>query len=466
MEEGKGVPTGEGAGATGPWPSPHKPIFCSAHNLLIMDGELEQFYRRPLAGDAPEGEVRTGAAYVRELIKWRQFLKERGRRAWGEVTGADLESYWAALASGHLAPEELARHFSALRQFHRFLAGEGGLSFVPEETITWAPPPAPPTGPEPTPRLTDSEVAALLSGLAEAGPEALDDALEQFYHHLGGERGLAPLTLEAYGRDLQEFRRFVEDRGHNSWAGVSLKDFQDYLGYLEAKGLGARSRGRHLSALRQFYRFLQREGEIGANPVELLTAARLPQKLPQVLGEKEVAALLAAPDPARPLGQRDAALLELLYATGLRVSELVGLKLKQVNLSRGVVRALGKGNKERLVPMVSRAVEKLKVYLAQGRPVLLKGRESPFVFINRLGKPLSRQGFWKILKAYARKAGVRTLSPHTLRHSFATHLLQRGVNLHALQLLLGHANLATTQIYTHLDAARLAEVHQKAHPRS
>jgi integrase/recombinase XerD len=185
-----------------------------------------------------------------------------------------------------------------------------------------------------------------------------------------------------------------------------------------------------------------------------------------VLGEGEVVALLAGPDPATPKGQRDAALLEVLYATGLRVSELVGLTLKQLDLRRGVVRPLGKGSKERVVPMVAKAVEKLELYLAQGRPRLLKGRQSQYLFVNRRGGPLTRQGFWKILKNYARKQGVAGLSPHTLRHSMATHLLSRGANLRVLQLLLGHADLATTQIYTHVDAARLKKAHQKAHPRS
>lgn len=293
----------------------------------------------------------------------------------------------------------------------------------------------------------------------------MDAELEQFFHHLGVERGLAPLTLAAYAQDLQDFRQYGEDRGLSTWEAVDLPLLQSYLTALEARGLSARSRARRLSALRQFFRFLQREEKLAQNPLELLDSPRLPQRLPQVLGEREVAALLAAPDPSTPLGQRDDALLEVLYATGLRVSELVGLTLKQVDLRRGVVRPLGKGNKERLVPMVPRAVDKLKLYLAQGRPALLRGRESPYLFVNRRGGRLSRQGFWKVLKHYARLAGVRDLSPHTLRHSFATHLLSRGANLRVLQLLLGHADLATTTIYTHLDAARLREVHKKAHPR-
>jgi len=293
----------------------------------------------------------------------------------------------------------------------------------------------------------------------------MDAALNQFYQHLGVERGLAPLTVAAYARDLQDFWEFLEGRGRDHWGAVALTDLQDYFVAQEARGLSARSRARRLSALRQFFRFLQREEEVEANPVELLDSPRLPRRLPQVLGEAEVAALLAAPDPGTPTGLRDQALLEVLYATGLRVSELVGLTIKQLDLRRGVVRPLGKGGKERVVPMVAPAVEKVQLYLDQGRPRLLKGRESPYVFINHRGGRLSRQGFWKLLKQYALKAGVKTLSPHTLRHSFATHLLSRGANLRVLQMLLGHADLATTQIYTHLDADRLRQVHRKAHPR-
>jgi len=293
----------------------------------------------------------------------------------------------------------------------------------------------------------------------------MDAELNQFYQHLGVERGLAPLTLAAYAQDLQDFWEFLEARGREQWGAVTLGDLKDYLAALEARGLAACSRARKLSALRQFFRFLEREEAVAANPAELLDSPRLPRRLPKVLGEPEVEALLAAPNPATPAGQRDGALLEVLYATGLRVSELVGLTLKQLDLRRGVVRPLGKGSKERVVPMVAPAVEKLQLYLSQGRPRLLQGRQSPYVFLNRRGGKLSRQGFWKILKNYARELGMRDLSPHTLRHSFATHLLSRGANLRVLQLLLGHADLATTQIYTHLDAARLKEIHRKAHPR-
>jgi integrase/recombinase XerD len=318
-----------------------------------------------------------------------------------------------------------------------------------------------------SPLTANYSLSLLLLGDSGYNDGRMDAALNQFYQHLGAERGLAAHTLSAYAQDLRDFWAFLEGRDCREWAKVTPADLRDYLAALEARGLSARSRARKLSALRQFFRFLEREEHLSGNPAELLDAPRLPRRLPQVLGEAEVEALLNAPDPSTPGGQRDAALLEVLYATGLRVSELVGLTLKQLDLRRGVVRPLGKGSKERVVPMVAAATEKLSLYLAEGRAQLLKGRPSPYVFVNQRGGKLSRQGFWKILKAYALEAGVPTqnLSPHTLRHSFATHLLSRGANLRVLQLLLGHADLTTTQIYTHLDAVRLQEIHRKAHPR-
>ena len=294
----------------------------------------------------------------------------------------------------------------------------------------------------------------------------LDAALEQFVEHLVVERGLAPLTLEAYSSDLAGLRAFLPTLGRERWDQVTLLDLQSFLDHLEGQGTGPRSRARKLSAVRQFFRFLLREGLAANNPLEWLDSPKLPKGLPKVLGLEEVDRLLAAPDPATPLGQRDDAMLELLYATGLRVSELVGLTVPQLDLRRGVVRVQGKGNKERLVPMVFRAVEKVQLYLQHIRPVLLKGQKTQRLFLNRSGRGLSRQGFWKILKGYARQAELPLhLSPHTLRHSFATHLLWRGADLRALQLLLGHADISTTQIYTHLHTARLQEIHQQAHPR-
>ncbi|MFP3867598.1 MAG: site-specific tyrosine recombinase XerD [Desulfobacteraceae bacterium] len=294
----------------------------------------------------------------------------------------------------------------------------------------------------------------------------MDATLEQFYHYLSVERGLAPLTLEAYSQDLEGLRGFLRERGRSAWNSVSVQDLQGFLAYLESQGVGPRSRARKLSAIRQLFRFLQREGQLQTNPLDWLDSPRLPRNLPRVLNLEEVDRLLAAPDPLTPLGQRDDTMLELLYATGIRVSELVGLNLRQLDLRRGVLLVRGKGSKERLVPMVEQAVNKLQLYLAQTRPALLRHQDIPNLFLNRWGRGLSRQGFWKILKGYARQAGLPLdLSPHTLRHSFATHLLWHGADLRALQMMLGHADISSTQIYTHLHAARLQEIHQQAHPR-
>ena len=424
-----------------------------------MDAVLGQYYHHL----ETEGSLAAPAleAYSRDLQDFRDFVRQRERLSWEAVALEDLQIYFKSLEDQRLPGRSLDRRLCALCNFFQFLHQQQMIASNPFEQFYQ---PAP-SIPSPSQVLSKPEIKALLSELLQAGPDYLDEMLEQFYHHLSAERGLAALTLESYSHDLQDFREFLFTLARTSWEEFTLEDLQTYLGALEARGLSARSRARRLSALRQFFRFLVREEKISTNPVELLDSPRLPMKLPNVLGEGEVAALLAATDPTTPLGQRDGALLEVLYATGLRVSELVGLTFKQVDLRRGVVRVRGKGNKERVVPLVAPAVEKLNLYLTQSRPQLIKGRESHYLFLNRRGGPLSRQGFWKILKQYALQAGVRELSPHTLRHSFATHLLSRGANLRVLQLLLGHADLATTQIYTHLDAARLREVHKKAHPR-
>lgn len=424
-----------------------------------MDTAIQKFLHT--VEQDPDLPVSYREAWEQDLRDFCAFLQEKGRSRWQEVTPGDCQAYFQQLAHQDFSLRHLEQRQGALQRFFRFLGEQQVVADNPLATLQ-----GPDQDPVPSQVLSQPELQALLSGLRATGPAYMDELLEQFYHHLGAERGLAPLTLESYAHDLQDFREFLRPLHREAWEEVTLEDFQNYLVSLQSRGLAARSRARRLSALRQFFRFLQREERLPANPVELLDSPRLPLKLPQVLNEQEVEALLAAVDPSTPQGQRDAALLEVLYATGLRVSELVGLTVKQVDLRRGVVRPLGKGHKERLVPMVPQAVEKLKVYLKEGRPRLLKGKDSPFVFVNQRGGGLSRQGFWKILQRHARQAGLGRLSPHTLRHSFATHLLARGANLRVLQLLLGHADLATTQIYTHLDAERLKSAHKKAHPRS
>lgn len=424
-----------------------------------MENTLQQYFRH-LEND-PDLPASAREAWEQDLRDFAIFVHSRGRREWPEVTPEDCQAYVDHLAAQDLSSRQRELRLAALGQFFLFLMEHGLISANPLAVFD---------GPDQeqgaSQILSPTELQALLAGLRAAGPEYMDELLEQFYHHLGAERGLAPLTLESYAHDLQDFREFLRGQKREAWEEATIEDLQHYLSSLQSRGLSARSRARRLSALRQFFRFLQREERLPANPVELLDSPRLPLKLPQVLSEPEVEALLGAVDPSTPQGQRDAALLEVLYATGLRVSELVGLTVKQVDLRRGVVRPMGKGHKERLVPMVPTAVDKLKRYLDEGRPQLLKGKDSLFVFLNRRGGPLTRQGFWKILQRYAQVAGLGRLSPHTLRHSFATHLLGRGANLRVLQLLLGHSDLATTQIYTHLDADRLKSTHKKAHPRS
>jgi len=424
-----------------------------------MDNTLRQYFRR--LEEDPDLPASTREAWGQDLRDFAAFVQGRGRGHWPEVTAEDCQAYFAHLAQQDLSLRQQQLRRAALQRFFLFLEEQ---NLMMESLLADLEASASAQGPSQI--LSPTELQALLSGLRAAGPEYMDELLEQFYHHLTAERGLAPLTLESYAHDLQDFREFLRQQDRESWEEATMEDFQNYLSSLQSRGLSARSRARRLSALRQFFRFLQREERLPANPVELLDSPRLPLKLPKVLSEREVEALLDAVDASTPHGRRDAALLEVLYATGLRVSELVGLTLKQVDLRRGVIRPLGKGHKERLVPMVPQAVEKLKVYLNEGRPQLLKGKDSRFVFVNQRGGPLTRQGFWKILQRYARLAGLGRLSPHTLRHSFATHLLARGANLRVLQLLLGHADLATTQIYTHLDVERLKSTHKKAHPRS
>lgn len=291
--------------------------------------------------------------------------------------------------------------------------------------------------------------------------------LGEFLNYLAIERGLAANTLEAYRRDLQGYLAFLEREGIHSLAEVTPAPVARYLWHLKDQGRSPRTTARHLSAIRTFHRFLFAEGFLPGNPTEHLDSPRLKRNLPQILSVEEVERLLQTPHPVEPTGLRDKAMLELLYATGLRVTELVTLKLSEVNLVVGYVRCRGKGSKERIVPIGTQAVRWVKRYLEEARPVLAKGRSSPYLFLGRGGKALTRQGFWKLLKAYVRAAGIgKRVSPHTLRHSFATHLLERGADLRALQLMLGHADISTTEIYTHLDRARLKEIYDRFHPRA
>lgn len=284
-----------------------------------------------------------------------------------------------------------------------------------------------------------------------------------FLDYLLLERGLAENTLRAYRRDLDDYLSFLTRTGLGLEAGEAVPS---YLRDLQARGCAPATRARRLSCLRRFYRFLASEGLVEADPTAAVPSPRRGLKLPQVLTVGEVDRLLSQPRTSTSTGLRDRAMLELLYATGLRVSELVELKVADVNVTQGYVRCLGKGRRERVVPFGSVAARYLRAYLTEVRPRLV-GRRSPYLFVNRRGRPLSRQALWKLIKRYARLAGiVKTISPHVLRHSFATHLLENGADLRTVQELLGHADISTTQIYTHVSAAHLREVYARAHPRA
>lgn len=290
--------------------------------------------------------------------------------------------------------------------------------------------------------------------------------IEQFADALWLERGLSRNTLSAYQTDLRQFALWLEGQG-KSLLGVQRQDLQSYLSVQFEQGKKGRSTARLLSCLRQFYRHALREGRIKADPTTRIEAPKLGRPLPKSLTEAEVEALLAAPDVSSPEGFRDRVMLEVLYATGLRVSELVGLRPDQLGLNQGVVQIIGKGGKERLVPLGEEALDWLQQFLQGARPALLRGRSCDALFPTRRGSAMTRQAFWYAIKKYAVQAGNhRSLSPHTLRHAFATHLLNHGADLRVVQMLLGHSDLSTTQIYTHVAQARLQELHARHHPRA
>ncbi|WNG17690.1 site-specific tyrosine recombinase XerD [Cystobacter fuscus] len=290
--------------------------------------------------------------------------------------------------------------------------------------------------------------------------------LDAFIAFIRAERGLSGKTVDAYAADLAVYFAELKQRGITQPERVTAEDILRHLSALNARGLSRRSQARHLAAIRGFHRFLVAEKYLEKDATEDIDTPRSARKLPVFLTLEEVEQLLAAPEEHTPVGQRDKAMLEVLYATGLRVSELVGLGINDIQLSAGYLVAKGKGSKERIVPVGTIAAEKVQAYLEGARPVLLGKHESKALFVTPRGDGFTRQGFWKLLKRYALKAGIRKpLSPHKLRHSFATHLVERGADLRAVQAMLGHADLATTQIYTHVNSARLRAVYDHAHPR-
>ncbi|MDF9295661.1 MULTISPECIES: site-specific tyrosine recombinase XerD [Geobacillus] len=298
----------------------------------------------------------------------------------------------------------------------------------------------------------------------------MEHELSDFLHYLTVERNLAHNTIISYERDLKKYAHYlrqVEQLG--AWGEVERLHILHFLKFLSEQGQSARTIARHLASIRSFHQFLLREKIVSQDPTVHIETPQFERTLPKVLSVEEVEALLSAPQTNTPFGLRDKAMLELLYATGMRVSELVQLNLADVHLTMGFVRCYGKGRKERIVPIGRMAIEALIRYLEHGRPQLVNPRKraTEALFLNHYGQRLTRQGFWKILKRLAKEAGIeKELTPHTLRHSFATHLLENGADLRAVQELLGHADISTTQMYTHVTKTRLKDVYKQYHPRA
>ena len=294
----------------------------------------------------------------------------------------------------------------------------------------------------------------------------MDQWRDQFLHYLIVEKGLSKNTIEAYSHGLSRFLNHLREKGVQEVEEISKFHVRGFLLALRKKNLSGKTIVRNLVVIRTFFRFLVQEGILEANPVENLESPKVAKTLPEILTLKEIEQLLERPDLQTPLGKRDRAMLEMLYATGMRVSELTQLPIHQVNLEGGYVLLYGKGSKERIVPLGSEAMKWVTFYLKESRGALAKGRESPFLFINRSGKAMSRQRFWKSLKDYAQRAGLRKrITPHLLRHSFASHLLERGADLRSVQMMLGHVDISSTQIYTHVTGERLKKIHKQYHPR-
>jgi integrase/recombinase XerD len=293
-----------------------------------------------------------------------------------------------------------------------------------------------------------------------------DELLDRYYNYLSVERRLSANTLESYGSDIKKYLSFLKSRNDRSIVTSTRLDLLAFVNFEKKRGLSSRSCARALSCIKTFFKFLVQDGVLKKSPILDVETPRLEKQLPSVLSVDEVEALIAAPDIDSPLGLRDRALFELLYATGLRVSELVSLTVNAINVDAGFVLVMGKGSKERVIPVGEEALKWLRRHLLEARQLILRTRTSKYMFTNRFGARLSRQGFWKIVKKYCLKAGiVKKISPHTLRHSFASHLLAGGADLRSVQTMLGHEDISTTQIYTHVEKERLKTIHDKYHPR-
>jgi len=295
---------------------------------------------------------------------------------------------------------------------------------------------------------------------------SISPEVASFLDYARVENGLASNSILSYGRDLRKFADYLRREGL-ALESVRHEHIRNFLQSLYGQGLGARSVARHLAALRHFFQFLVKEGTLKADPAHEVETPRLSHSLPKYLNVQEVESLLAQPDPATRIGLRDRAMLELLYATGMRVSELLSVRWEDFEANLGIIRCTGKGNKERLIPVGKSALRAVENYVRNARGSFAKRPGIPFLFLNGRGGQLSRMGFWKIIGAYGRRAGIRVpLTPHMIRHSFATHLLERGADLRSIQTMLGHSDISTTQVYTHVLKERLRQVYQSHHPRA
>lgn len=294
----------------------------------------------------------------------------------------------------------------------------------------------------------------------------ISSAVSRFFNYITVERGLSPNTVEAYKGDLTKYISYLKEKDIHTMEEINVNILREYISESMKLPMSISSIKRYISSIRHFHKFMVQEGLTGSNPTVYLETPKGWHRLPKTLSFREVETLLKQPAEDSLMGLRNGAMIELLYATGLRVSELVNLKPANINLEIGFITTVGKGGKERVVPMGEYATEKVKHYIERTRPALLKGRSSQYVFVSTWGRGLTRQSFWMIIKKYARMAGIqRDISPHTLRHSFATHLLERGADLRSVQMMLGHADISTTQIYTHINRERLKKIHAECHPR-
>ncbi len=315
---------------------------------------------------------------------------------------------------------------------------------------------------EVAPRLERTEEIVRCSG----AHSKIQAQLNQFLNYIRVEKGLSANTLSSYRRDLTKFIEYAGSR-KLSILQIDREAIRDFIRQLQGQGLQPRSLARHVVSLRNFFRFLHQDGQVSTDITAEIDSPQVGRSLPKFLAMDEVEKLLKQPDLSKPIGLRDKAMLELLYATGMRVSEIISLRTEDFDRNMGILRCLGKGNKERLIPVGRSALSAVETYLREGRSRLLKKGESPYLFLNHRGSKLSRVGFWKIISGYGRQAAIAApLTPHVVRHSFATHLLERGADLRSIQLMLGHSDISTTQIYTHVLKDRLKQVYQTHHPRA